>query len=257
MGDDEAAARKAAIAARKLVMKDVDVAKERPGLLKFAIASRRDHNEARAEEDVNDAIANAYDPDYQAWDETKESISDYFRRQVHSVIKGKTKRAEVRGAHATAESDAPIEWQRSKAPTPEELANLRGMIEQCKTRLEVALGPQGRVFLETLSESTDDQAKALGLSSSQAVYDLKRKVFLLCQKIAPELGLDASGNFLRRPASREQMQLEAEIRAMLPFRARWKRYASTAGAFLLLFAAIAFVVALFYFNPLGKRAKGR
>jgi hypothetical protein len=244
--------RKAAIAERKRLIADVDVAAILPRLTKYAIRRRRDHNEAKAEEHASEALARGWDPDYPAWDREKEpDVFRYFQSIVNGIIHNDERLAENEGEHATVRDAAPLEWQRSKAATPEQLANLRGMLERCKKLVVARFGERALVFMRSACETGEDQAGELGLTALQLRH-FKSEVYEYCRQFAAQLDVDGRG-FERRVVTPEQRALEAAIRKTLPFWARWWPTLSAVGGLLLLVLAIGAVVSLFYFNPLGRK----
>lgn len=218
VSDGEAAPGRDALKERKRLLAVVDWSAVRPRLIKYSTARRRDRSRARAEDDVSEALARAYDPAYRAWEPAAEpDIFPYLQSVVNGLVRNDETRAEARGPNATKDAGDALDRVRASASSPEEMANFRALLDACAVNVEKRFGAKGLEFLKVACDGPDEQSAALGLTADQ-VYHLRHDVFTYCRKVPPELA-DGSG-FLRRLRTREEMALERAIAARLPFMVR-------------------------------------
>jgi hypothetical protein len=213
----EQALDEAAVRARRELLSVVDWKKTMPQLEEFATARARGERTA-GEVLAADAVANAYDPLYVAWDPAKEDVLRYLQSMVNGALANERRRDARRQTTGAVDVDAVLAHG-ARTPSIEAMATLRELIDRCAVQVETRFGAQGLAFLRVVADTPDEQCTALGMSEKEA-YRLKRNVLEFCRRSETDaksiLAMVGAGVIGRVPVDEELPKLEEAINAMLP-----------------------------------------
>jgi hypothetical protein len=209
---------RAAVLARRRLLADVNWLRVRPRLEKLARKRLPPPMEDEAADVVSEAITEAYDPRFAAWDETKQpDVVDYMGSKVNGIIRNRVTLASARGPYQTTPNQDAVDGHRDSDPSPDRMADMRLILETFSKHVEKKFGKKGREFLLLVCDTPMEQAEALGLTEKK-LYRLKRNVIEYCRRLKDELKFDGPVFWRYPPDLTDMRAQENEFVAIIPLR---------------------------------------